>query len=80
MAGKGMLDEVFELSVERQTHSTLFMNAFVSRTLSYSRFTSQIVVFMRADVDQICNEWYSTAKSEKLPQSYNTCLCLLPLL
>lgn len=64
MDKKGAQEEVVDLSIDRCTQSTSFVDAFTSRAPVSSRFTRSVAQFTKTRMDETADEWRLTAKAE----------------
>lgn len=62
MAENGPSDEVFDCSIERRVHFTMFTDVFSEHALSSYHFTRQVAGFMLTSMDKVANELLVTAK------------------
>lgn len=55
MAKQGALDKMFDSSFEQWTQSALFMDAFTSSPLTFSRFTRPVGQFFKTRMYEYAN-------------------------
>lgn len=78
MAGRWILDEVFNCSIKRETQSTIFMDTLAARALTSSHFTQPVANFVRTRMDKNADDWRLTATLEGYQQPNNVRTLSLP--
>lgn len=75
MAKDETLDEISNISIDRWTQSTPFMDAFNSHEIASSRFTRLFPLFLITYLDETANGWHLTTKTKRLPSAVcsNSC-------
>lgn len=57
MTENGVLNEIFDRSIDHCTQSTLFINTFTSRILASSKFMRPVAQFTKTRLNETADEW-----------------------